>query len=135
MGPSPNSELRHQNQLTVKNNALALIVENDPAIRALEEIVLEANRFPVRTAKNREEPSGWRANAVRRSSCWTSPGRLRLASMFLKTFKDSADTAQIPVVLTPTSWKTLAHARAVPAHRWSNMLMTMSCDVGRATGS
>jgi DNA-binding response OmpR family regulator len=60
MGPSPNSELRHQNQLTVKKNALALIVEDDPATRALEEIVLEADRCAVRTAKNGEEPSGWR---------------------------------------------------------------------------
>jgi response regulator RpfG family c-di-GMP phosphodiesterase len=85
MGPSPNSEVRHQNQLTVKTNALALIVEDDPATRALEQIVLEADRFAVRTANNGEE---WRrAIRLARERCpavirWTSPGRLRLASMF-----------------------------------------------------
>jgi CheY-like chemotaxis protein len=34
---------------------LALVVEDDPATRALEEIVLEADAFAVLTAKNAEE--------------------------------------------------------------------------------
>jgi DNA-binding response OmpR family regulator len=98
MGPSPNSEVRHQNQLTVKTNALALIVEDDPATRALKQIVLEADRFAVRTANNGEE---WRrAIRLARERC---PAVILLglalptASGFdvLKTFKGSADTAQI----------------------------------------
>ena len=78
---------------------LALIVEDDPATRALEEIVLEADGFAVLTAGNGEE--GIR---LAREYC---PAVILLdlalpgASGFdvLKTLKGASDTAQIPVLL------------------------------------
>jgi hypothetical protein len=60
---------------------LALIVEDDPATRVLEEILLEADGFAGLTAKNGDGGTGWHANGVRRSSCWTCPCRLHLASV------------------------------------------------------
>jgi CheY-like chemotaxis protein len=78
---------------------LALIVEDDPATRALEEIVLEADGFAVLTAKNGEE-----AIRLARERC---PGVILLdlalptVSGFdvLNTLKGNADTVGIPVVL------------------------------------
>ena len=84
----------------VKTNAtLALVVEDDPATRALEEIVLEADGFAVLTAKNGEE-----GIQLARECC---PAVILLdlalptASGFdvLKTLKGTSDTAPIPVVL------------------------------------
>jgi DNA-binding response OmpR family regulator len=71
------------------------MVEDDPATRALEDILLEADGFAVLTAKNGEQ--GIR---LAREGC---PAVILLdlalptASGFdvLKTFKGSADTAQI----------------------------------------
>ena len=81
------------------NATLALIVEDDPATRTLEEIVLQADGFAVLTAKNGEE--GIRLARERCPAVILLDQALPTASGFdvLKTLKGSADTAQIPVVL------------------------------------
>jgi DNA-binding response OmpR family regulator len=78
---------------------LALIVEDDPATRALEEILLEADGFAVLTAKNGEE--GIRLARERCPAVILLDLALPSASGFdvLKTLKSSVDTAEIPVVL------------------------------------
>ena len=81
------------------NATLALIVEDDPATRTLEEIVLQADGFAVLTAKNGEE--GIRLARERCPAVILLDLALPTASGFdvLKTLKGSADTAQIPVVV------------------------------------
>ena len=66
------------------NATLALIVEDDPATRAVEEIVLEADgRFcGAHSRRTAKRGSDWRANASLQSSCWTWLYRRHLASMF-----------------------------------------------------
>ena len=84
----------------VKTNAtLALVVEDDPATRALEEIVLEADGFAVLTARNGEE--GIRQARERCPAVILLDLALPTASGFdvLKTLKGASDTAQIPVLL------------------------------------
>jgi DNA-binding response OmpR family regulator len=78
---------------------LALIVEDDPATRVLEEILLEADGFAVLTARNGEE--GIRLARERCPAVILVDLALPSASGFdvLKTLKDASDTAQIPVVL------------------------------------
>lgn len=78
---------------------LALIVEDDPATRALEEILLEADGFAVLTARNGEE--GIRLARERCPSVILLDLALPSASGFdvLKILKGASDTAQIPVVL------------------------------------
>src|SRR5436309_6756633 len=81
------------------NATLALIVEDDPATRTLEEIVLEADGFAVLTAKNGEE--GIRLARDRRPAVILLDLALPTASGFdvLKDLKGTSDTAEIPVVL------------------------------------
>jgi len=81
------------------NATLALIVEDDPATRTLEEIVLQADGFAVLTAKNGEE--GIRLARERCPEVILLDLALPTASGFdvLKTLKGSADTAHIPVVV------------------------------------
>jgi DNA-binding response OmpR family regulator len=81
------------------NATLALIVEDDPATRTLEEIVLQADGFAVLTAKNGEE--GIRLARERCRAVILLDLALPTASGFdvLKTLKGSADTAQIPVLV------------------------------------
>ena len=78
---------------------LALIVEDDPATRALEEIVLEADGFAVLTAGNGEE--GIRLARERCPAVILLDLALPTASGFdvLQTLKGASDTAPIPVVL------------------------------------
>ena len=78
---------------------LALIVEDDPATRALEEILLEADGFAVLTAKNGEE--GIRLARERCPAVILLDLALPSASGFdvLKILKGASDTAHIPVVL------------------------------------
>ena len=78
---------------------LALIVEDDPATRALEEIVLEADGFAVMTASNGEE--GIRLAREQCPAVILLDLALPTASGFdvLKTLKSDVDTAHIPVVL------------------------------------
>jgi DNA-binding response OmpR family regulator len=81
------------------NATLALIVEDDPATCALEEIVLEADGFEVLTARNGEE--GIRLARERCPAVILLDLALPSASGFdvLKTLKGASDTAPIPVVL------------------------------------
>jgi len=81
------------------NATLALIVEDDPATRTLEEIVLQADGFAVLTAKNGEE--GIRLARERCPEVILLDLALPTASGFdvLKTLKGASDTAPIPVVL------------------------------------
>jgi DNA-binding response OmpR family regulator len=84
----------------VKTKAtVALIVEDDPATRALEAVVLEADGFAVLTAKNGEE--GIRLASERQPAVILLDLALPTASGFdvLKTLKGARATAQIPVVL------------------------------------
>src|SRR5437899_2908796 len=84
----------------VKTNAtLALVVEDDPATRAVEEIVLEADGFAVLTAKNGEE--GIRLARECQPAVILLDLALPTASGFdvLKTLRGAADTAHIPVVV------------------------------------
>jgi DNA-binding response OmpR family regulator len=78
---------------------LALIVEDDPATRALEEMVLEADGFAVLTAKNGEE--GIRLARERHPAVILLDLALPTVSGFevLETLKGRSDTAEIPVVL------------------------------------
>jgi CheY-like chemotaxis protein len=78
---------------------LALIVEDDPATRALEEAVLEADGFAVLTARNGEE--GIRLACERFPAVILLDLALPTASGFdvLKTLKSSPATRNIPVVL------------------------------------
>jgi len=78
---------------------LALIVEDDPATRALEEIVLEADGFAVLTATTGE--AGIRLARERCPAVILLDLALPSASGFdvLKTLKGASDTAPIPVVL------------------------------------
>ncbi len=50
---------------------LALIVEDDPATRALEEAVLEADGFAVLTARNGEEGLRLACERLPAVICWT----------------------------------------------------------------
>jgi DNA-binding response OmpR family regulator len=84
----------------VKTNAtLALVVEDDPATRALEEIVLEADGFAVLTARNGEE--GIRLARERCPAVILLDLALPTASGFdvLKALKGASDTAPTPVVV------------------------------------
>jgi DNA-binding response OmpR family regulator len=82
-----------------RTTTLALIVEDDPATRTLEEIVLQADGFTVLTAKNGEE--GIRLARERCPAVILLDLALPTASGFdvLRTLKESADTVRIPVVL------------------------------------
>ena len=105
----------------VKTNAtLALVVEDDPATRALEEIVLEADGFAVLTAKNGEE-----GIQLARECC---PAVILLdlalptASGFdvLKTLKGASDTHRFrscSSVPTRTSWETVPDVAPPGAYR------------------
>ena len=78
---------------------LALIVEDDPATRALEEEVLEADGFAVLTARNGDE--GIRLAYERRPAVILLDLALPTASGFdvLETLKSSPATVNIPVVV------------------------------------
>jgi CheY-like chemotaxis protein len=78
---------------------LALIVEDDPATRTLEEAVLEADGFAVLTAKNGEE--GIRLAYQRRPTVILLDLALPTASGFevLETLKSSPATVNTPVVV------------------------------------
>jgi CheY-like chemotaxis protein len=78
---------------------LALIVEDDPATRALEETVLEADGFAVLTARNGEE--GIRLAHERRPAVILLDLALPTASGFdvLEILKSSPATVNIPVVV------------------------------------
>jgi DNA-binding response OmpR family regulator len=80
-------------------STLALIVEDDPATRALEEVLLEADGFAVLTAKNGEE--GIRLAIERSPEVILLDLALPSTSGFdvLNTLKGDPTTAQIPVVL------------------------------------
>jgi CheY-like chemotaxis protein len=87
--------------MTVVDRAapLALIVEDDPATRALEAEVLEADGLAVLTAKNGEEAI--RLACERRPAVILLDLALPTASGFdvLKTLKSSPATSNIPVVV------------------------------------
>jgi CheY-like chemotaxis protein len=78
---------------------LALIVEDDPATRSLEEAVLEADGFAVLTARNGEE--GIRLAHKQRPAVILLDLALPTASGFdvLETLKSSPATVNIPVVV------------------------------------
>jgi DNA-binding response OmpR family regulator len=78
---------------------LALIVEDDPATRVLEEILLEADGFAVLTARNGEE--GIRLARERCPAVILLDLALPTASGFavLKALKGASDTAPVPVVV------------------------------------
>jgi CheY-like chemotaxis protein len=78
---------------------LALIVEDDPATRALEEEVLEADGFAVLTARNGDD--GIRLACERRPAVILLDLALPTASGFdvLEALKSSPATMNIPVVV------------------------------------
>jgi DNA-binding NtrC family response regulator len=86
----------------------ALIVQDDPATRTVEEIVLEADKLAVLTAKNAEE--GIRLARERCPAVILLDLAPPTACSFdvLKTKKRAGDTAPIAVVCEPGG--TLCHA-------------------------
>jgi CheY-like chemotaxis protein len=91
---------RRFNMTVVDRSApLALIVEDDPATRALEAEILEADGLDVLTAKNGEE--GIRLAYERRPVVILLDLALPTVSGFdvLKTLKSSPATVNIPVVV------------------------------------